>query len=211
MAEAVTAMGVVGLIGSIISITEAITEVYKLATEAQQLPQAFSVINDRIPVVQKTLRLAQGAYNGTPDEPAIHGSLVTCEENVGALKYIFDKVCIVGGETTVGRYKKAINALKPGRGGKVEKLFKDILETLQTLQTYHVFRNLPMEEVVAATADIESVDPSITDDHVPTINSSGQGAVVQTGCGTVNQKWQVGNGGYMADTMNFGTLPGTKQ
>ncbi|SMQ53696.1 unnamed protein product [Zymoseptoria tritici ST99CH_3D7] len=95
MAEAIA---VLGLIGAIISITEAIKETYKIAAAAHKLHEAFVVVNDRIPVVQKTLAVIQTAYRGTEDETAIRESLNTCKENAEDLRYIFEQVCTVEGD-----------------------------------------------------------------------------------------------------------------
>ncbi|KJX99160.1 hypothetical protein TI39_contig371g00011 [Zymoseptoria brevis] len=88
MAEAIA---VLGLIGAIINITEAIKETYKIAAAAHKLPEAFVVVNDRIPVVQKTLAVIQTAYRGAEDETAIRQSLNTCKENAEDLRYIFEQ------------------------------------------------------------------------------------------------------------------------
>lgn len=201
MAEAIA---VVGLIGSIFSITDAIKETYKIATEAHKLPEAFTVVNERIPVVQKTLSLVKSAYRNTDDEDAIRESLITCKEKAEDLKFIFEKVCIVEGEGVLQRYTKALRTIKPGRGDKVEDLFRDILDTLQTLQAYHIFKNIiPLEELKAAIEEIGSVDPSLPESNNTVNNSSGPGAVFNNGSGKVMAKQQYGDGNYQAETMNF--------
>lgn len=201
MAEAVA---VLGLIGAIINITDAIKETYKIATEAHKLPQAFVVVHERIPVVQKTLSLVRSAYRGTKDEDAIRESFVTCKVKAEDLKFIFEKVCIVENEGVIRRYSKALRTLKPGRGDKVEDLFRDILDTLQTLQAYHIFKNIiPLEDLMAAIDEIDNVESSIPDTNSTTIYSSGPGALFNNGLGELKSKQQYGDGNYQAETMNF--------
>lgn len=207
MAEAIS---VIGLIGAIINIAEAIKETYATATEANRLPRAFGVVSERISVVQRTLSILQTNYRGTEDESAIRESFLTCKENAESLKFIFEQVCPVEGEGILRKYRKALSSLKPGRSEKVENLFKEILDTLQTLQAFHIFKNLiPIEDLMDAIKEIDEVNPSLPESPATTINSWGTGAMFNSGPGELRVKQQNGDGNYQAETMNFAAPAGT--
>lgn len=208
MAEAIS---VIGLIGAIINIAEAIKETYTIAKEANRLPRAFAVVNERIPIVQRTLSIVQTNYRGTEDEPAIRESFLTCKEKAEDLKFIFEQVCPVEGEGILRKYRKALKSMKPGRSEKVENLFKEILDTLQTLQAFHIFKNLiPVEDLLDAIEEIDEVDSSLPEGAATTIYSSGTGAMFNNGPGELRVKQQNGDGNYQAETINFNTPAGRK-
>lgn len=203
MAEVIS---IVGLVGSVISIIDAIAETYKLAKDAEKLPEAFAVVNERIPILHETLALIETSYRGSEDEPAIRQTLSTCKSNAEDLSYIFGEVCSVQGDSVFQRYRRALKSLKPGRGDKVETLFRKILDTLLALQAFHVFKNLiPVERLKFAIEELDRVDPSIADGMNTTINSSGTGAMFHNGWGDLSVRQQIGDGGYQAETINFNT------
>lgn len=203
MAEAIS---VVGLVGSIITIIETITETYKRVKDAGKLPDAFTVVKERIPIMHETLTLIDESYRDSEDEPAIRQTLSTCKSNAEDLSYIFSKVCTDEGDTVIQRYGKALRSLKLGRGDKVETLFKKILDSLLALQVFHVFKNaIPVEKLRVALEELDDIDSSIADGNNTTIHSSGAGAVFNSGYGELRLRQQIGNGGYQAETMNFNT------
>lgn len=201
MAEAVT---IVGLIGSVVSISDAILEAYKIAKDAQKLPEAFAVVSERMPVVQRTLLIVESNYRRNEDEPAIRQCLTTCKEKAEDLQYIFEEVCTVEKDGVLRRYRKALKTLTPGRGDKVENLFKDILDTLHTLHAFHMFKNLiPIEDLKAAIEEVANVEPSISDSTNTTIYSSGPGAMFNNGSGEMRAKQVYGDGNYQAENIYF--------
>ncbi|KAM0721363.1 hypothetical protein Q7P37_002287 [Cladosporium fusiforme] len=206
MAEA--ALSVIGVVSAIITIIDTIMETYKLARDAESLPEAFAAVNERMPVLRKTLSLIDSSYRGSEDEQAIQDALITCKTGLEDLKYIFTEVCSVDGDTMMQKYRKALRTLKPGRGARVENLFRRVLDSFLALQAFHVFKTLiPFEDLNEVSNEMESVEPSIPDGINTTIRSSGPGAVVNSGFGAFTMRQQIGDGGYQAETMTFNNAP----
>lgn len=200
---------VIGLIGAIVGITEAIIKAYSIAKEADRLPKAFEVVSRHMPLVQTTLVTIQENYKSNKDEAAIQKMLESCQQKADDLKYIFEQVCPVEGEGIRRIYRRVVSSFQPGRREKVESSFKEILDTLQTLQTYHIFNNIPVVDLGDAIEEVKNVEPSLPDSPRATIDSSGPGASFNTGPGEMRVNQQHGRGNYQAETMNFAAPAGT--
>lgn len=208
MAEA---LSVVGLVGSIITIIDTTTDIYKLAQDAEKLPEAFAAVNERLPILRETFSVIDESYHGSEDGQAIQQALIACKSKVEDLSHIFGVVCSAEGDSVLQRYRKALRSLKPGRREKVETLFRGILDTLLALQAFHVFKHLlPVEDLTVAMQEMDDVEPSMADGISTTIHSSGTGAMFNNGMGEFKVTQQIGNGGYQAGTMNFNSPPGTR-
>ncbi|RYP63005.1 hypothetical protein DL771_009490 [Monosporascus sp. 5C6A] len=158
---------VIGLISGIIAVVGATVKVYRAATDASGLPEAFRDVAKRLPLVQETLQTARGCLNtADPDEAfcnAIKPVLEGCEDKAKRLATIFEKVVPQADASRMERYLLAARTL--GKGDTVESLMKGMLDDVQLLTGNHVAK-LPTEAAIArlvrtAIDDVSAIPPSL--------------------------------------------------
>ncbi|KAK3614600.1 hypothetical protein LTR56_026643 [Elasticomyces elasticus] len=198
------AIGIVGLIASVITIIETSRDLYDAATNAKGLHEAFRAVSQNIPLVLNILRDCKRAQEQADEEyrtstdaahkrdleasaEASKAIMLACEDNARRLKEIFEKVVPGDYATRIDRYKKAVQAIMPDKKRKVEDLMKDILEKLQLLHTSRFFGAINEErsdDLVAAIQQLSDLAPSLPDED-SRYSHSGSGAMnVNAGSGT---------------------------
>ncbi|RYP04099.1 hypothetical protein DL765_010311 [Monosporascus sp. GIB2] len=158
---------VIGLISGIIAIVGATVKVYRAATNASGLPEAFHDVAKRLPLVEETLQTTRGYLNtADPDEAfcnAIKPVLEGCEDKAKRLAAIFEKVVPQADASRMERYLLAARTL--GKGDTVESLMKSMLDDVQLLTGNRVTK-LPTEAAIAhliraAIAEVSAIPPSL--------------------------------------------------
>lgn len=164
------AIGIVGLIASVISIIKTSRDLYDAANSAKGLHEAFRAVSQNIPLVldilrdcKRTQEQADEKYRTSTDtnyKRALEASaeaskpiMIACEESAQKQKEIFEKVVAGDHATRFDRYKKAVQAIMPDKERKVEDLMMDILEKLQLLHASRFIKCVTeerSEELIAA-------------------------------------------------------------
>ena len=167
-AEAITVLGV---IGSIISIVDAAKKVYDAATDAQGLPEAFREVASRLPIVGETLDSAkQSIAERKVNNESCNGVKVTvedCEEKAKKLKELFQKAIPADGTSDLKRYYKAVKAW--GKGSEVEKLMKGMLEDVQLLACERGMKTATkaqQDQIVKAITEVSAISASVPEHEV---------------------------------------------
>lgn len=182
-----------GTITSIIALLETAKKAYDKVQDATHLPQAFGKINARINLATETLVEVRVRYQkNTEEEAKIEATLQECEKDAEKLKTIYELVCKAADSDWYHRYKAYVKNLVHDRKGKVEEVWKSLLEGLEVLRGYHLFKNLSTAaDVAAAIKDIQEVEDSLPEDGV---QFYGPVAVAHTGSGeNKSSVWQTIN------------------
>ena len=186
-------LAVVGGISAILNIADAIADIYKTIKDIHGLPEAFSVVNGRLPIVKDILESTKRHIDAVQDEAVCKGIkhiVVQCEMSTKMLNEIFEKVKPDDGAWKVERYWKAVKA--KGKGHKVETLMADILVDIQLLDSQHGMNTATedqQKEIMAAIKELSEVQPSVPDSEFHeagvTMNQSGSGTQQYTAKGNV--------------------------
>jgi hypothetical protein len=198
---------VIGTISAILGILDTVKTVYGKVSDASHLPEAFQRIISQIDTAWNILDEAEEQYKKaeTQELDKIRGTLQICKEDAEHLQTLYTVVCEHADSNWLRRYRRVASNIAHDRSGKVEDLWKHLLETLQVLTSYHIFHNLPtashsLEEAIKAIEEVgDSLPPDQgTGDHIfhAPVGAvhSGSGAnhsmnQVNTGSGT---QWQGG-------------------
>jgi hypothetical protein len=164
------AIAVLGLIASIISIIDGTKQVYDAATNAQGVPEAFSKVAGRLPIVRNILGSTQQYIDeGDVDDDSCKGVkpiAEACEKKAKRLDELFHKAIPADGASDLKRYYKAVKAC--GKGNEVENLMKGMLEDVQFLACERGMKTATkaqQEQIIKAITEVSAVLPSVPD-HV---------------------------------------------
>jgi cyclopropane fatty-acyl-phospholipid synthase-like methyltransferase len=107
---------VVGLIASVISITEATKTIYDAAKDVKGQPEAFFQVAARLPLVVEILHNAKAKAQVLDEtaEVALEHILKSCKAKAEKLQEIFQKVIRKDDDKWYDRYKKALSTLGKG-------------------------------------------------------------------------------------------------
>ncbi|KAF3931009.1 hypothetical protein ABW20_dc0101973 [Dactylellina cionopaga] len=152
-----------GVIASMIAIIDGIKQVVEAALDAEGLPKVFRRASHMLPIISDILVSAKSALDKKDAlvERSIKLTIEDCEENWQKLKGLFDKVIPEDKTKPLDRYYKAVKTL--GKGGKVETLMKEILESVQLLTSFKVLTAAKQEEVIKVDVAKEKLVKSITE------------------------------------------------
>jgi len=186
---------VVGLISAIITIAETAADFYEAIKDLHGLPEAFKEVNQRLPLLEQTLRDAKTQAKTAKDDEAkaLETLLTSSKAKAEKLLDIFKKIHNSADSSAITVYRMVI--LKIGKKGRVEALMQDILKDMQIMTTYQVFKMVTQKHVdslEAAEEDLkktEEQNPSLTDSE---FEEKSPGAMNHYGEG--NQYAAFGNG-----------------
>ena len=160
------ALAVLGVISSIISIVDGTKQVYDAATNAQGLPEAFSAIAGRLPIVRNILDSAkQHIDDEDVDEDSCKGVkhvAEACEMKAKKLNTLFQKAIPKDGASDLERYYKAVKTY--GKGNEVESLTKGMLEDVQYLACERGIKTATkaqQEQILKTITELSAVLPSV--------------------------------------------------
>ncbi|KAF3935133.1 hypothetical protein ABW20_dc0102432 [Dactylellina cionopaga] len=187
---------VAGVISSIVAIVDGINEVVSAALDAEGLPKIFHRASHKLPIICGILEAIKSTLEknaASEIEAFIKNTIEDCQENWQKLKELFDKVVPEGKALCTERYYKVVKTL--GKGGKVEILMKEMLESVQLLATFKILTATRTEEVIKIDLDKEklaktiadvagwesSVPDSIFEEGTYTMTASGSGHTVAQG------------------------------
>ncbi|KAM3072635.1 hypothetical protein ACMFMF_006974 [Clarireedia jacksonii] len=156
---------VIGMISSIISIIEAVKEVYDAVDDDSGLPKNFKKSAAKLPLIARLLEDAEtyvkSANNDT--QTAFMPTLKNCQQQAEKLQGLFSKVMPEDNDSRAERYLKAARTI--GKGGRVETLTKGILEDLQLMATKFPAITPPKkkQELEKAIEEVSKMEPSLPD------------------------------------------------
>jgi hypothetical protein len=165
------AVAILGGISSIISINDGAKQVYNAATSAEGLPGAFREVAGRLPIITHILgAVEQCIKDGNITEDSckrVKQVIDACQEKAKKLEDLFCKV--IPGENT-SRRERYLSAVKTlGKGNKVERLIKGILEDVYLLVSEHNMRvasSTQLEQVATAISEVSSILPSVPENRL---------------------------------------------
>ncbi|KAI9668491.1 MAG: hypothetical protein M1829_005369 [Trizodia sp. TS-e1964] len=156
---------VLGVIGAILEITKTIIGVYTTAQNLTGLPEAFSLVGRRLPIIQDILKSAEEHLAAETNEAvfrAIKPTVDQCAEDIRSLEEIFAEVKPVDGVWKWERYRKAVKAR--GKGSRVETLMISIFTDVQLLNSHRGMK-MPAENqsrsILDAIEELKAVSPSV--------------------------------------------------
>jgi len=205
------ATAVLAVISSIISIVHGTTQIYDAETDTHGLPEAFSEVADRLPIVRAVLGSAkhyiEGGYS---DEESCHGArpvIENCKMKAKKVEELFRIVMSGDGAPRAEKYIAAARTL--GRGSQVEALMKGMLEDLQQFAINHEMAALTeaqQKDIADAIEELGALPSSIPDQ----VNEGSRFSAFHSGSGAINQSqgnmYNIGSGQfYQAQNMNFGS------
>jgi hypothetical protein len=181
---------VVGLIASVISITEATKTVYDAAKDAKGQPEAFRQVAARLPLVIEILHSTEAKaqkLNETAEE-ALEHILKSCQAKAEKLQEIFQKVIRKDDDKWYDRYKKALGTV--GKGDKVECLMEGILRDIKVLACERLMGTATddqVKQIEEAIKQMNEMHSSLPDEAGSQIhNGSGDNFGIFGGSGSVN-------------------------
>ncbi|KAK4210289.1 hypothetical protein QBC37DRAFT_35880 [Rhypophila decipiens] len=133
---------VVGLITSIITITETLVKVYKCLKDIEDLPREFQDVGNRLPLLGQSLHAAKsgaGSITSDGEADALHTLLVSCEKKTEQLLEIFEKIRDNATERSVKAAYKKLD-LRLGKASRVQTLMDEILKDVQVLAAHRAFK-----------------------------------------------------------------------
>jgi hypothetical protein len=158
---------VVGLITSVISITEATKTVYNAAKDTKGRPEAFRQVAARLPLVIEILHSAKARAQALDEtaEETLEPILKSCKAKAEKLQEIFQKVIGKDNDKGYDRYKKALGTL--GKGDKVECLMEGILKDIQVLvceRLMGIATEAQVKEIEEAMKQMNEMPSSLPDE-----------------------------------------------
>jgi len=205
---------VLGLISSIITVTDVIIAVYGSLKDMQDLPESFHEINNRLPLVAVTLSAAKGraTHVEEDDNPeALLKVLKGCKKKADQLSEIFQKIAKVGkkNKSVITGYRTLV--LKLGKAKRVETLMENIVKDVLILTAHRIFAPVTQDKVKLledAQEELKKVSPSIPDSEF----EAGAGVANNYGKDQLNNFGGTFNNvkGHMFNAkrdQNFGNIP----
>lgn len=150
------------IIGLILQALDTVKSCYDKVQSARKLNQAFREIYDQNELVKITFEEIRQQYKHSADEQTIANVLSKCEQDAQSLVEIYALVCETADKPWHRRYADYVRSMASDRKGKVEDLWKRILEGIDVLQGFHIFANLSTsEQIKEALTKIEEVENSL--------------------------------------------------
>lgn len=140
MAEAI---GILGLIASIVTIAEAAYEIYEAASDTQGLPKKLQPIAEQIPLMLKVLQLADEHVQSHPTDrqllQAVRPILQRCEKRVTDVKFMFENIIPAADASRADRMKKAVGLRT--KINRVKASMEEIMKDTELLANHQTFRD----------------------------------------------------------------------
>jgi len=200
-AEAVV---VLGLLGNIITIIQAVEQVSKAFTSSTGLPKNFKETAAKLPFISVLLGDAKRYIEAINDsrKAALKPIFERCQSRAVHLQQLFTSVEREDGDTKFDRYWKAARTI--GKGGRVEDLMRGILEDLQLMLTRfpEITTTQSKEELAKAIDEVSKMEPSL-----PAFFDEG-GSFYHSGSGAQNNNLAGGVQNINTGTGNQNNGPG---
>lgn len=178
---------VIGLISGIISIVEATWTIYSDIKDTKCLPRTFHQTAETLPLVEDTLRIAQGYIDKLESTEesckAMKRILEGCKTKTEKLQNIFGEIAPQPDDSRFASYRKVARAL--GKGSRVEALMDGVLRDVTALVQNHGIKTVTDEslgKMAKAMEDLSALPPSLEPEDEPShINHYGSGDIHHAG------------------------------
>lgn len=167
MAEAATA---IGLIGSIIGVCDGICKAWNDRKKDFNLPEAFQIVNTKIPILQRILQNSEEALESskadlTPKEMlSLEATVQRCLANATKVWTIYVQIMPVQGEAKLVACKRILKSL--GKGKRVEELMVEIAEDVKLVAELRGALQSSQDhsaKIDAIIEELQQVDDSASD------------------------------------------------
>ncbi|KAH8432447.1 uncharacterized protein LDX57_010083 [Aspergillus melleus] len=199
---------VISGISAVIGILDAAAKIYDSVRDDLNLPETFTVVRRRLPIILDTLQICKDDLQPTqgsmsPDARDSFTQIVeVCQENAEKLKMIFEATIPGENDTWEIRYRKVLRSL--GKGSRVEELMILITQDVELMVNNHAVRSAKpdqMMELANIIKELEDAKTSVIEDERTAFTfHSGGGA--QTNSLNTGTGQQINNLGYVG-TQNF--------
>ncbi|KAL6399326.1 hypothetical protein AUP68_17872 [Ilyonectria robusta] len=178
---------VIGLISGIISIVEATWTIYSDIKDTKCLPRTFHQTAETLPLVEDTLRIAQGyidKHESTEEScKAMKPILEGCKTKIEKLQNIFGEIAPQPDDSRFDSYRKVVRAL--GNGSRVETLMDGVLKDVTALVQNHGIKTVTdesLKKLAKAMEDLSALPPSLEpEDSSSHISHYGSGDIHHAG------------------------------
>ncbi|KAH7000503.1 ankyrin repeat-containing protein [Ilyonectria destructans] len=178
---------VIGLISGIISIVEATWTIYSDIKDTKCLPRTFHQTAETLPLVEDTLRIAQGYIDKLESTEesckAMKRILEGCKTKTEKLQKIFGEIAPQPDDSRFASYRKVARAL--GKGSRVEALMDGVLRDVTALVQNHGIKTVTDEslgKMAKAIEDLSALPPSLEPEDEPShISHYGSGDIHHAG------------------------------
>ncbi|EPS41227.1 hypothetical protein H072_4849 [Dactylellina haptotyla CBS 200.50] len=157
-------IAVAAVISSIIAIVDGVNKVVDAALDAEGLPKVFRQASHKLPIISDILDSAKSSLEkkgASEIERSAKIVIDNCSENWQKLKDLFEKVIPDDKASKIDRYYRAVRTL--GKGGKVENLMKEMLESVQLLSSFRILTVSKDEEVVQPDINAEKLEKIVSE------------------------------------------------
>ncbi|KAH7132724.1 SesA protein [Dactylonectria macrodidyma] len=201
---------IIGLISGILTILDTVSKLYSVVENAESLPLAFREIARRLPLVQDTLRSAEGYIKQNDADgmacAAIKPIVESCKGKAERLRDVLQEMAPGANDSRLQRYRLAIRTL--GKSHRVEELMKGMLEDAHLLAGNRAVKaatEAQVGELLRAMRELSEAPPSVPDaGRSPTFAHYGTGHQFNNaGSGTQSINTSDGKQ-FVACTMTFG-------
>jgi len=194
---------ILGAVSSIMTIIDTVAQVSSTIRHETGLPSSFREVDQRLPLIQDTLRVAKVRLSESPlDEEsckALQPTLNGCQKKVVQLDTIFKKT-VRPSSSRLSVYVAAVHAV--GNGNKVSLLMKGILEDIQLFTGHAGLKTATMEQLKQLGEAIAEISPNTPADSAYTASNRGI-LTVYNGVGNQNLSLEGGKQ-FIAEVQNFG-------
>ncbi|KAH6883819.1 SesA protein [Thelonectria olida] len=201
---------IIGLISGILTILETVSTLHRAVENAHGLPPALREVARRLPLVQDTLKSAEGhiKQSGANEKAcaAIKPIVEGCKEKAERLRDVLQEMAPETDDSRLQRVGLAIRML--GKNRWAEELMKGMLEDAHLLAGNRAIKAATEEQVTElrrAVQELSEVSPSAPDGgRSPMFAHYGTGHQFNN-AGDGTQKTNTGDGKqFVAHTMTFG-------
>jgi len=154
---------VVGAVSAAIAFINTARTICEAAKDAGGLTSELKTIAPQLSLAEHILTAVR-AHGDTLKDAAVHSdvmaALAICREKSNELKEIFQKTGKTGDENLLQQASKSFRAAKPGRGSKVQKLMRDIMDTLHILHLHRMFEDeAAVKQLEATREELSKLSP----------------------------------------------------
>lgn len=166
MSGADAAALVLGLVSSVITICEALADIWQAAHDTTGLPKRLKTAADELPLISAALDQAKANIKVASQRAnavdlstwqSVHQVFKTCEDSATVLRELFIKYLPVENDDRTTRYSKIFSLKR--KSGEIQEHIHKILQHIQTLVNHQILQDAQtLEDIKAALTALEAPD-----------------------------------------------------
>lgn len=198
---------VISLISAIITVIDFAKKAADQLKDANNLPEAFRQVNDRLPILVNTLKTIEDNLSNDDVYQDQYREMMEIiaksQDKADDLREILESVAAADDDSKLQRYRKVIRRL--GKESRVEELTKEIGEDIRVLAQFKAVSmgasaQEQLDSLLEALKELAAVESSMPDSASSSLYNS------HTGSGHINNQYGPGDfyaaSGQAKQTMN---------